>query len=187
LLAEFIGKMNEIGQLGKWSVALLAEGSGEGKPHEFTGGIRIESFPMRTPDDHDTPEHKDPANFAIGVLTDPADEGIDLGDETWRVALEITQTAWKPDPARGRVIMPTVPSGKGMREARGKLGGAVDRGLLLLYPLAPYAGKSKSQIVPGWDKPIMAFAIASPASDSGISVEYEVNVLYWTQEYGQTE
>jgi hypothetical protein len=188
VLADFIGKMNEIGQLSQWSVALLAEGGGESNPHEFTSGIRVESFPMRTPDDHELPEEKrDPAKFAIGVLTDPADEGIDLDDDAWRVALEITQAAWKPEPARGRVNMPSVPSGKGMRVARGKLGGAVDRGLLLLYPLAPDAGKPKSQIVPGWNKPIMAFAIAFPASDSAISVEYEVNVLYWTQEYGPTE
>lgn len=188
VLAEFIRKMNEIGQLDLWSVALLAEGSDDGNPYEFTGGIRVESFPMRTPDDHESPPgQRDPASFAIGVLTDPADEGIDLDDDVWRKALEITQSAWKPDPARGRVTMPSVPSGKGMRMARGKLGGAADRGLLLLYPLAPYAGKPKSQIVSGWDKPIMAFAVAFPASDSGISVEYEVNVLYWTQEYGATE
>ncbi|KVC24223.1 endonuclease [Burkholderia diffusa] len=187
VLAEFIRKMNEIGHLDLWSVALLAEGSDESNPYEFTEGIRIESFPMRTPDDHESPDQRDSASFAIGVLTDPADEGIDLDDDAWREALEITHAAWKPDPARGRVTMPSVPSGKGMRMARGKIGGAVDRGLLLLYPLAPYAGKPKSQIVPGWDKPIMAFAIAFPASDSGISVEYEVNVLYWTQEYGPTE
>lgn len=188
VLADFIGKMNEIGQLRQWNVALLGDGAGEGNPHEFTGGIRIESFPMRTPDDDNVaPEQRDPANFAIRVLTDPADEGIDLDDDAWREALKITQTAWKPDPARGRDKMPLVPSGKGMRIARDKLGGVVNRGLLLLYPLAPYLGKTKSPIVPEWDKPIMAFAIAFPDSDSAIRVVYEVNVLYWSQEYGPTE
>jgi hypothetical protein len=187
VLADFIGKMNEIGQLCQWSVALLAEGDGVGTPHDFMGGVRIESFPMRTPGDPDPPEQRDPTKFAIGVLTDPADEGIDLPDDAWRKALEITRAAWTRDAARGRVTEPSVPSGKGMRIARDKLGGAVNCGLLLLYPLAPYVGKTKSQIVPGWDKPIMAFAIAFPASDSAIRVEYEVNILYWTQEYGPTE
>jgi hypothetical protein len=42
-------------------------------------------------------------------------------------------------------------------------------------------------IVPGWDRPIMAFAIAFPDSDKAISVEYEVNYLYWLQEYGPSE
>jgi hypothetical protein len=151
----------------------------------FSGGIDVKSFPMRTPD-----KPEEPAKFAIGVLTDPADEGIDLDDATWRVALALTQGAWKPDPARGREKMPSSPSGKGMRAARARQASASDCGLLLLYPLAPYIGKENcpdSLIVPGWDKPIMAFAIAFPTSDRSISVEYEVNLLYWLQEYGPSE
>jgi hypothetical protein len=129
--------------------------------------------------------------FAIGVLTDPKDEGIDLDDNVWKDALARTRAAWTPDPARGRVTLPTAPSGKGIREARDRLGGEADRGLLLLYSLAPdYRGQEKTPenlIVPDWDKPIMAFAIAFPASENGIRVEYEVNLLYWMQEYGPAE
>ena len=128
--------------------------------------------------------------FAIGVLTDPKDEGIDIDDDVWRDALARTRAAWKPDPARGRLNPPTSPSGKGIREARDRLGGAADRGLLLLYTLAPYKGKAKlpgNLIVPGWDKPVMAFAIAFPSAENGIRVEYEVNLLYWMQEYGPSE
>ena len=190
VLADFITKMVEIDQLTKWSVALLADGDGVGEPHVFAGDIGVKSFPMRTPDDPAPPDIKDPAKFAIGVLTDPADEGIDLDDDAWRAALALTRAAWKPDPARGRVTLPSIPSGKGIREARDKLGGDADRGLLLLYPLAPYVGKAKlpeNLTIPGWDKPIMAFAIAFPSSDNAIRVEYEVNLLYWMQEYGPSE
>jgi len=191
VLADFITKMIEIGQLKLWSVALLAEGDGVGDPHAFSSGIRVEKFPMRTPDDLKNPgQPVDPAKFAIGVLTDPSDEGIDLDDDAWRKALELTNAAWKPDPVRGRVSPPSIPSGKGIRMARAQLGGPADRGLLLLYPLSPFAGKDKLSeklIVPGWDKPIMAFAIAFPSSDSAIRVEYEVNLLYWIQEYGPSE
>lgn len=185
VLADFIAKMGEIGQLKQWSVALLAEGDGVGEPHAFSGGIDIKSFPMRTPD-----EPKEAAKFAIGVLTDPSDEGIDLDDDAWREALALTRGAWKPDPARGRVSPPSIPSGKGIRMARAKLGGPTNRGLLLLYPLSPYTGTKKlpeKLTVPSWDKPIMAFAIAFPSSDSAIRVEYEVNLLYWMQEYGPSE
>jgi Z1 domain len=191
VLADFITKMVEIGQLKHWNIALLAEGESFGDPYTFSNGISIDSFSMRTPDDmkkSDMP--KDPDNFAIGVLTDPSDEGIDLDDDAWRKALALTRAAWKPDPARGRVSPPSIPSGKGIRMARAQLGGSADRGLLLLYPLSPYAGKDKlpeKLIVPGWDKPIMAFAIAFPSSDSAIRVEYEVNLLYWEQEYGPSE
>jgi hypothetical protein len=191
VLADFITKMVEIGQLKHWSVALLAEGDGVGEPHAFSMGISVDKFPRRTPDAPKNPDHSDnSAKFAIGVLTDPSDEGLDLDDEAWRKALAITRAAWNPDPARGRDSLPSIPSGKGIRMAREQIGGSADRGLLLLYPLSPYDGKQKlldKLIVPSWDKPIMAFAIAFPTSDSAIRVEYEVNLLYWMQEYGPSE
>lgn len=190
VLADFITKMLDIRKLEQWSVALLTGGEGVGEKHIFPGEFEVDSFQTRKTDDSDPPGTKDPAMFSIGVLTDPKDEGIDLDDDAWRDALARTRAAWKPEPARGRRELPSSPSGKGIREARDRLGGDVDRGLLLLYSLAPYKGKEKLRenlIVPGWDKPIMAFAIAFPASDNGIRVEYEVNLLYWMQEYGPTE
>ncbi|PHV30767.1 endonuclease [Janthinobacterium sp. BJB312] len=183
VLSDFITRMNDTDQLKKWSVALIGSGSGDGDAHQF-GQIKVSSFPFRKLDE--TPEKKEPSKFAIGVLTDPKDEGIDLNDEQWREALALTRAAWKPEPARGRVNPPTEPSGKGIREARKNLGASADRGLLLLYPLTPYNTK-KDPIVPGWTKPIMAFAIAFPASEKPISVDYKVNLLYWTQEYGPSE
>jgi hypothetical protein len=187
VLADFIAQMNAVGQLHQWSVALLAEGEGLGTSHNFPGEILLTKLPIRTPDDPAPPVQRDPAKFAIGVLTDPADEGIDLDDATWRTALELTRKSWKPDPGRGRADPPVVPSGKGMRAARSKAEGGADRGLLLLYPMAPKAGKEPRLTVPGWEKPIMGFAIAFPASESGVRVEYEVNLLYWAQEYGPSE
>lgn len=191
VLADFISKMLGIGKLGQWSVALLSGGDGTGAPHVFPGGFEPKSLQTRKTEDPEPPGPRDAATFAIGVLTDPKDEGIDLGDDVWRDALARTRSAWKPEPARGRTKLPDSPSGKGIREARAKLGGEADRGLLLLYSLAPYyKGKEKlpeNLIVPGWDKPIMAFAIAFPSTESGIRVEYEVNLRYWEQEYGPSE
>jgi hypothetical protein len=191
VLADFITKMVEIGQLKQWSVALLAEGSGVGDRHDFSCGISVHKYPMRTPDALKNIENPaEQAKFAIGVLTDPSDESIDLDDDAWRKALELTLAAWKPESARGRKEPPTIPSGKGIRMARELLGGPSDRGLLLLYPLSPYKGKDKipeNQIVPEWDKPIIAFAIAFPSCDNGIRVEYAATLLYWMQEYGPSE
>lgn len=190
VLSEFISKMVDTGQLTKWSIALLGGGNGVGDPHTFPGGEPSMKYAIRKTEDSDEPEKIDPKKFAIGVLTDPKDESIDLGDDAWRDALALTHAAWKPDPARERITLPNFPSGKGIREARGKLGGDVDRGLLLLYPLTPYFYRDKAPgglIVPGWSKPIMAFAIAFPASKNPIEVEYEVNLLYWMQEYGPSE
>lgn len=191
VLADFITKMLDIGKLKQWSVALLTGGEGVGETHVFPGDFEVKSFQTRKTEDPDPPGIKDPAMFAIGVLTDPKDEGIDLDDDVWRDALARTRAAWKPEPARGRVDLPSIPSGKGIRESRDRLGGEADRGLLLLYSLAPYyKGKAmlpQNLIVPGWDKPIMAFAIAFPSSENGVRVEYEVNLLYWMQEYGPSE
>ena len=188
LLSEYIIKMIAAGQLGKWSIALLSGGLGEGEPHKFPGGKVSTNFSIRKTEDPDEEERVDPKLFAIGVLTDPKDEGIDLDDAIWREALALTRAASTREPTNP----PTFPSGKGIRAARGKLGGDADRGLLLLYPLTPYFYKGKVKthdrlIVPGWGKPIMAFAIAFPASDKAISVEYQVNYLYWLQEYGPSE
>lgn len=190
VLSEFISKMVATGQLTKWSVALLGGGNGAGDEHIFPGCPPSTSYFIRKTEDSEDQDRIDPKNFAIGVLTDPKDEGIDIGDDVWRKALALTRAAWKPDPARGRLNQPSFPSGKGIRETRGKLGGDADRGLLLLYPLSPYFYKDKKPerlIVPGWSKPIMAFAIAFPASERAIKVEYEVNLLYWMQEYGPSE
>lgn len=191
VLSDFITKMLDISKLKQWSVALLTGGDGIGEPHVFPGDFEAKSFQTRKTEDPEPPGVRDPAMFAIGVLTDPKDEGIDLDDDVWRDALARTRAAWKPEPARGRVNLPNNPSGKGIREARDRLGGEADRGLLLLYSLAPYyKGKEKlpeNLIVPSWDKPIMAFAIAFPSSENGIRVEYEVNLLYWMQEYGPSE
>ena len=187
VLSEFISKMADTGQLTNWSVALLGGGNGEGDEHTFPGGSPSKSYFIRTPEDS---VDADPKNFAIGVLAAPRDEGIDLDDGVWRKALDLTRAAWKPDPGRGRIAEPSFPSGKGIREVRSKLGGDPDRGLLLLYPLSPYIyieKKPAKPIVPEWRKPVMAFAIAFPASDKAIKVEYQVNLRYWEQEYGPSE
>ena len=190
VLADYISKMNDIGQLEKWSVGLLSAGQESGQSHIFADGIEIKRFPTRKTEDPDPPGIKDAAKFAIGVLTDPKDEAIDFDDEAWREALNITIQAWKPDPARGRKDPPTMPSGRGIRQAREDVGGNINRGLLLLYPLSPFEKRNNTHenlIIPEWDKPIMGFAIAFPCSKNAISVEYKVNLLYWMQEYGSSE
>ena len=93
------------------------------------------------------------------------------------------------DPARGRVDPPTRPSGRKIREVRGSSSaGPLNRGVLLIYPLSPFTGQKEGQlIVNGWDKPIVAFAIGFPTSETGVKVEYKVDLRYWEQEYGPSE
>lgn len=177
MLVEFIQKLNVVGELTRWTVALV--GSGLGESYTFDCGIRVDSTPTRK-------NINTKGGYSIGVLTDPKDEAINVNYESWKAALDMTLTAWKPDPARNRVKPPTSPSGKMIRKVRGVGAPGIlaqpETGLLLLYPLA-----SKSEntlIISGWDAPIMAFAISFPASDSGETVEYKVDHLKWEEEYG---
>ena len=177
VLAEYITKMNDQGELKHWSVCLLAEGF-PGTPHTFSSGITISNFPSRS-------DNGTAGRYSIGVLTDPSDESIDLDYDSWKKALDMTLAVWTPDPARNRIQRPIRPSGKKIREMRGTSDGDFNRGVLLLYPLSPV--NEGKQIAPDWEKPIMAFAIAFPSSESGIKVEYKVDHLYWKEEYGASE
>lgn len=180
VLSEFITKMNARGELLNWTVALVAEGYSEfAQPHTFANRHTISSFPKRS--------HKEgnDGSYTIGVLTDPIDEGIDIESGDWLKALELTVNDWKPDPARNRISAPIRPSGKKLREVIARKHGTSARGLLLLYPLAPVG--AKGAVPDDWSAPIMAFAMSFPASDSGVVVEYEVDHLYWEQQFETSE
>lgn len=181
VLVEFIKSMVNIKALTSWTVALLGEGTSR-PPYKFRNGLEIVAMPSRG----DT--HVE-GSYSIGVLTDPSDEAIDMEYQEWKEALDWTLSEWSPDPARNRITPPTRPSGKKLRDVRGFGRNAIkaspECGVLLLYPLAPeFKGES---IVSEWNKPIMAFAISFPSSNSDVKVEYKVDQLLWKEEYGQAD
>ena len=183
VLADFIKLMNSNSELETWTVALLGEGKPSHTPYSFGSGLTITSMPYRS-------DTKVEGSYSIGVLTDPADEAIDLDDDVWKKALELTQSEWKPDPARNRLTLPTRPSGKKIRDIRGlgkdDIPANPNSGILLLYPLSPFDDKG-AQICNEWEKPIIAFAISFPSSNSGTKVEYKVDHLLWKEEYGAAD
>jgi hypothetical protein len=124
--------------------------------------------------------------YAIGRLLSPRDESIDLDEPEWRYALKITRDSWKADPGRRRSKEePDEPSGPAIRKVRGTgiegSNGHPERGLLLVYVLDP--DKAGLQIPKGLP-PVVAIGLSFPASGSGVKVEYKVNNVAWTQEYG---
>lgn len=179
VMAEFISEMNATGELRLWTVALLAEGRPD-KAHAFPHGINVSTMPWRS-------EKKNaPARYNLGVLTDPADEGVDVGLEEWSAALASTVETWKRTGAKVKADEPVVPSGRSLRDLRtvANAGGG-SRGLLLLYPLAP---RDLSGTIPeGWGEPIIGFAASFPSSEREVSVEYKVDHLLWEEEYGSGE
>lgn len=185
LLCDFVRSMAATGELTAWTVALL--GGGSGGTHTFPDGLTIDAMIKRSADETITDR------YAIGRLLSPRDEAIDLDDAAWQSALERTRRAWNPDAARQKdgvkPNQPDVPNGPSIRHVRGKGGdgapAAPERGLLLLYPLDPKeAGINAFE---NRTAPVMAFGVSFPASDSGVKVEYAVDHLLWTQEYGPAD
>jgi hypothetical protein len=185
LLRDFVRSMAATGELTSWTVALLDGGTG--RPHVFAGGLRIEGMAKRSADK----AIKD--RYAIGRLLSPRDEAIDLDKAAWVAALERTRHMWKPDPARvkegKKPEPPDVPNGPSIRHVRGEgaqgVPPALERGLLLLYPLDPK--ESGLPALADQGGPVIAFGVSFPSSESSVKVEYAVDHLTWAQEYGQVD
>ncbi len=176
LLAEFITRMNLERELTSWTVAVI--GSGRGKSFPLTDDLEIQMLTRAA--------EGATGKYSIGRLLSPRDEAIDLTDEEWLAALDMTRKGWKPDPARSKSTEgPDEPSGPSIRKLRGEgmpgQAGHPERGLLLLYVLDP--AEAAGQIDPLLP-PVVAFGISFPSSHSGTKVEYKVNNVAWTQEYG---
>ncbi|WP_418319040.1 Z1 domain-containing protein [Piscinibacter sakaiensis] len=187
LLRDFVRSMAATGELTSWTVALL--GGGSGGKHTFASGLTIDAMTKRTAD-------KDIADrYAIGRLLSPRDEAIDLDSAAWTAALARTKKMFNPDAGRLKSGVkpsePDTPNGPSIRFIRGKgseadgVAPAPQRGLLLLYPLDPQ--QAGCEALAGRKNPVMAFGVSFPSSDSGVKVEYAVDHLLWTQEYGPAD
>lgn len=187
LLRDFVRAMAATGELTSWTVVLL--GGGSGSEHTFAGGLTIDRMIKRAADKDITDR------YAIGRLLSPRDEAIDLDNAAWSVALARTRKMFNPDAGRqkdgGKPTEPDMPNGPSIRFIRGR-GSVADgvaptpqRGLLLLYPLDPQMAGSDA--LAGRKAPVMAFGVSFPSSDSDVKIEYAVDHLLWTQEYGPAD
>lgn len=190
LLRDFVNSMAATGELTSWTVALLGAGSGgSGAKHTFTGGLTIDKMSIRTADKNIEDR------YAIGRLLSPRDEAIDLDNAAWSTALARTRKMFNPDAGRQKNGVkpsePATPNGPSIRFVRGRgseadgIAPAPQRGLLLLYPLDPK--EAGSDALASRSDPVMAFGVSFPSSDSGVKVEYAVDHLLWTQEYGPAD
>lgn len=178
LLAEFIRSMNGAGELGRWTVAVVAGGTG--RQMDVGNGTVLSTLQRRAAPQTD--------RYSIGRLLSPRDETIDLTTEEWVAALDLTKKAWRKDAARLRnTSEPDVPNGPAIREVRG-FGtpghAATGTGLLLLYFLDP---RSEWTNLENGAPEVVAFGISFPGSNTGVKVEYKVNNVLWEQEYGPAQ
>lgn len=154
LLASFIKKMNKIGELENWNLAIM-NGSSERtysfQDREFNLIVRKE-------------KKLSPDRYSIGRLISPKDELIDLSTEEWERALEHSRED-QPEIER--------PSGKYARAAKHEISGSKAKGLIMIYLLDPsyYSMKNLGKA------PIVGFGVSFPSSQSNIKVKYVVNVV----------
>lgn len=180
LLSEFIQSMARQGELTSWTVAVMS-GSQE-STYSVDGQYEIKLVKR-------TPKHGADDRYSIGRLLSPRDEALDLDEDEWLEALELTKASWLSDPARNEHIKkeePKRPSGPAIRRVRGGgIGGVSQKskpGLLLIYLLDPTIEGIDSNF-DGNTPPIVAFGISFPGSANGTKVKYEVNNVLWEQEY----
>lgn len=181
LLRDFIVSMVRDQELTTWTVAVIGGGV-EGNEVDV-GGVLVQRMKRAA-------KSRTIDRYSIGRLLSPRDEGIDLGLEAWKAALEETRKLWKEDPARlTSQKEPEVPSGPSMRKIRGYGAEGVaahpERGVLLIYLLNQENIEDGGP--PAGTTPIVAFGISFPGSKSGTRVEYKVNNVLWEQEYGTAD
>ncbi|MEO6829654.1 MAG: Z1 domain-containing protein, partial [Acidobacteriaceae bacterium] len=183
LLSEFVHKMAKSGELTSWTVVLLGGGL-TGHSHTFETKLKVDMLQRKD-------ESPDRDRYSIGRLLSPRDEAIDLKEPAWTVALAATVRGWNADATKQRrgTEAPVVPNGPAIRRVRGKgaegIAPTPERGLLLLYPLAPQAAGGTG--FGSYQDPVIAFGVSFPASDGGVKVQYTVDHLLWEQEYGSGE
>ena len=177
LISNFIHKLNQVGELDSWSVALMNKANATKK---FTLSSQIVSgcFTRNTAGDTDTYVIK--KNHIVG---NPTDEFIDLDNVDFNEALKIS----KQDKDWEKIY----PKPKIVRESYR----SVNNPLLLIYPLDPLGANPKDKngnpipekaIFRADDGVIIGFAIVFPKSNTEHTVEFAINTAL-ANEYHQSE
>ena len=98
LLSEFITKMNEVGELTHWTIALIgSKDAGSRWPivDDLSVGMLVRQ------------DNKVQGRYSIGRLLSPRDEGIDLNEAQWSSGLELSRKVIQARPRK----RPCKPSG----------------------------------------------------------------------------
>jgi hypothetical protein len=172
LLASFIEKQRRLGELTEWTVAVIGKKDRLGEKALIAGMDTALIERAYEANELNKPRFTD--RYTIRRLLNPRDETIDLDEAKYARALEETQRAFRIDPGHSRrTSPPESPSGPAIRAQRPR-----QSGLLLIYPL-DWTGKHLEK-----DVPVVGFGVSFPASTTTEPVEWQVNNVYWQQEFG---
>ena len=153
--AEYIRKQADKGELLNWHVVIVSNPESEGTHELSVSGYKVRCV-TRSPN---LPVTKD--KISIGVLTNPADEVLDLNDD------ELAEAKTKSRRTPGQQGLP---SGAAIRNVR-----PATRGLLLIY--LPESNTDDQRYGLAGEE-IVGFAISFPGSETATPIEYVVNSVY---------
>jgi hypothetical protein len=152
--AEYIRKQAEKGELTDWNVVVVSNIENENTHELSLAGYKVRCVKRSA----SLPVSKD--KISIGVLTNPADETLDLNER------ETAEALAKSKKGSGQGL----PSGAAIRNTR-----PPNRGLLLIY-LPESKEPERTYGLAGEE--IVGFAISFPGTETATPIEYVVNSVY---------
>lgn len=174
-ICDYISKLNEVGELNLWSVALMSKGGNAEPRYTFDNGISVGCFIRnRAEDINDINSYYIRKNHILG---NQCDEFIDLDDAILGEALEKTKRAKE---ASGKIWNKPYPSPEIVRKEYRP----VANPLLIIYPLNPECSNVKDKsgnVVEGSiqysvnDEPFIGFAISFPRTETDYAQSYMIN------------
>ncbi|XDZ51500.1 Z1 domain-containing protein [Neisseriaceae bacterium CLB008] len=170
MLRSYIKGMVNQGELIFWNIALIG-GSISNDPINVSESITVNRAQRTRNGSHDD-------RYSIRRLLSPSDESLDLSQEEWDEAIELTKKGLNHDSLDINI---EYPSGISSRAVRGRKRPEV--GLLILYLPEDSADISlddeKNSLAP-----YVGFACSFPKSKIDNKVEYKVNNIEWENLYG---
>lgn len=167
-LRQYIQSRVADSELVSWTIALGDVTDGFPKK---TGGVAF-GLTRRTP------MQNDGRRVVFRRIVSPRHELATIQDnrEEWDRLLERSIDAWRASTRRGKSeTPPSHPSPLLERQSRDPR-----EGLLLLYGIDYNA---RGQQGPPADPPLVGFACSFPASQRAVPIDYQVNKIFWEQEY----
>jgi hypothetical protein len=169
-IAQYIRDRLTVGELASWTVVLVSSSDPDAQWEDLGGhGVGLVRRNVLPGLRHRVND----GLYSIKQLLSPGHEAVDLTDEERARALQITVDDWRIDP-RTRKTEPKTPVGWAVRRVRDR-----QRGLLLVYPLAPPAPSAEAERTTELaTDPIVGFLASFPMSPGAPAVEYQVNRVY---------
>jgi hypothetical protein len=173
-IAKYIKDMNGKNELLSWTVVLVSAKRSNAIKSNIGGNEVLLPYRTDTGDD-------DGILYMLSKshMISRSDEWIDLSEQQYKVALQMTIDEWKK--TGNRKECPKYPGGQHVRAVR-----PVGKGLLIIYPL-----EIRSQKNEGTSEtlayPVIGYAISFPESQKSTVIRYRVNRTYWKNLYEDDE